>query len=458
MNEATADFIRAHADDDVRRVALKGTKDPDVDLTFALDQIAGRQTARRKLPSWVAADGVVFPPHLSMEQCSSELTARYKRQMMDGGKQMMDGGRQMMDGGKRMVDLTGGFGVDFSFMAPAFDEAVYVEQQAALCEIARHNFETLGVRAEVVCNDAVEYLRQMPHANLIYLDPARRDDHGQRTYDISDCTPDVIALRDLLLEKADRVVIKLSPMLDWRKAVADLGPSFVSEVHIVSVQNECKELLVVLGIRGYEGVEVRALDLCSLAKQELLVRCVNILSDGSVRSFDVTAPVSSSVPSSPSSSCVPFLRLADARISGIAERVASGQRSSGRGIGGGSFFLYEPNASIMKAGCFAEVAETFGLSQLAPNSHLFMSDSPVDHFPGRSFEVERVSTMNKRELREALSGLTQANITVRNFPLTVVLLRQRLKLREGGSTYIFATTLADKSHVLLICRKLTSDD
>ena len=112
----------------------------------------------------------------------------------------------------------------------------------------------------------------------------------------------------------------------------------------------------------------------------------------------------------------------------------------------------------MKAGCFAEVAETFGLSQLAPNSHLFMSDSPVDHFPGRSFEVERVSTMNKRELREALSGLTQANITVRNFPLTVVQLRQRLKLREGGSTYIFATTLADKSHVLLICRKLTSDD
>ena len=395
MNEATADFIRAHADDDVRRVALKGTKDPDVDLTFALDQIAGRQTARRKLPSWAATDGIVYPPHLSMEQCSSEQTARYKARLAGSGH--------------RMVDLTGGFGVDFSFMAVAFDEAVYVEQQTVLCDIARQNFHLLGLQAEVLCGDAVDYLRHMPHADLIYIDPARRDCQGQRTYGISDCTPDVVALQDVLVEKADRIIIKLSPMLDWRKAVQDLTLSLcVSEVHIVSVGNECKELLLVLSARSSDDTEP-------------LLFCVN---DDTVFTSQLFASKASKLERSPLT----------------------------------SQFLYEPNASIMKAGCFEVVADAFGLSQVAPNSHLFTSDSPVDNFPGRTFEVERVTTMNKRDLREALSGLTQANIAVRNFPLSVAQLRQRLKLREGGSTYIFATTLADKSHVLLICRKMTSVD
>ena len=271
MNEATARFVRAHADDDVRQLALKGTKSPDVDLPYALDQIAGRQTARRKLPTWAATDGIVFPPHLSMEQCSSEQTARYKATI---ARRCEGAGLRTT----RMVDLTGGFGVDFSFMAPAFDEAVYVERQPLLCDIARQNFRLLGLRqAEVVCGDAEDYLRQMPRADLIYIDPARRDVQGQRTYAVSDCTPNVLALRDVLLEKADRVVIKLSPMLDWRKAVNDLSPSpCVSEVHIVSVQNECKELLMVLGGRGREGAEVR----------EVLVRCVNIRSDGTLQVFE----------------------------------------------------------------------------------------------------------------------------------------------------------------------------
>ena len=229
MNQATTDFINEHADDDVRQLALRGTKNPDVDLTFALEQIAGRQAARRKLPTWAATTGIVYPPHLSMEQCSSEQTARYKAKLA---------GR-----GKRIVDLTGGFGVDFSFMAQGFSHAVYVERQANLCEIARQNFEVLGlVQAEVVCADSTDYLQTMSHADVIYIDPARRDNHGGRTYSISDCTPDVIALKQLLMEKADQVVIKLSPMLDWRKAISDLGESHVQEVHIVSVGNECKEL------------------------------------------------------------------------------------------------------------------------------------------------------------------------------------------------------------------------
>ena len=392
-SEATAVFIRKFADADVRQMALQGAKYPEVDLPFALDQIAGRQTARRKLPSWAAIEGIVYPPHLSMEQCSSEQTARYKAQISGSGD--------------TMADLTGGFGVDFSFMAQGFQRAVYVERQEHLCDIARENFRLLGLRqAEVVCGDSVDYLQAMSPVDIIYLDPARRDSHGGRTYGISDCTPDVLSLRNLLTAKARRVLVKLSPMLDWRKAVGDIGEELVREVHIVSVANECKELLVVMEAEPTPDPSPR----------EGRLVCVN---DDSC--FEVALPLSCESP-------LPW-----------------------GGVRGG--LLYEPNASIMKAGCFAEVAQRFGVRPVAQNSHLFTSEEPVEGFPGRSFQIEAVTSMNKRELRQHLQGLTQANITVRNFPLSVAELRRRLKLGEGGDTYIFATTLADKSHALLIARR-----
>lgn len=389
MNQATIDFIRLHADDDVRQLALRGTKDPEVDLPFALDQIAGRQTAKRKLPSWAASEGIVYPPHLSMEQCSSEQTARYKAEMA---------GR-----GQRLVDLTGGFGVDFSVMAQGFAEAVYVERQAPLCEIAADNFRLLGLQqATVVCADGTDYLQTMPQADLIYIDPARRDDHGGRTYGIADCTPNVLSIRDLLMEKAQRVLIKLSPMLDWRKAVTDLGSQYVREVHIVSVANECKELLLLLS----PGTSFRLICAIDNTKFE------------------------------PHNPHPPHL-----------------QPPSALRFSAGNNYLYSPNASIMKAGCFAELAAHFGIYQLAPNSHLFVSDKQAEDFPGRIFHIDAVTTMNKHDLRQHLHGLTQANIAVRNFPLSVAELRKRLKLSEGGSTYIFATTLADGKKVLLICSR-----
>ena len=393
MTPETAEFIKRHADDDVRQLALHAKSLDGVDLTFALEQIAGRQTARRKLPAWASTEGIVYPPHLSMEQCSSEQTARYKACLAGQGR--------------LIVDLTGGFGVDFSFMAQGFKKAVYVERQQSLCEIARGNFQLLGLsQAEVVCSDAADYLCAMEHADLIYIDPARRDDNGARTYGISDCTPDVLALRELLLEKADRVIIKLSPMLDWRKAVNDLGEQYVREVHIVSVGNECKELLLLLG-QG-EGLRL----ICACDNQRLEVDEAH----KAHKAYESHEPYRS-----------------DEIHQGI--------------------FLYEPNASIMKAGCFDEVSRRFKVGQLAQNSHLFVSANYVNDFPGRSFQIDAVTSMNKRELKEKLQGLTQANIAVRNFPLTVAELRKRLKLSEGGSVYIFATTLASGNRVLILCRK-----
>ena len=447
MNQATAAFIRSNADGDVRQLALRGTKDPEVDLTFALDQIAGRQTARKKLPSWAAVEGIVYPPHLSMEQCSSEQTARYKAGVA---------GR-----GRRLVDLTGGFGVDFSFMAQGFAEAVYVERQPALCDIARQNFGVLGLRqAEVVCADSEDYLRQMAPVDLIYIDPARRDSHGGRTYGISDCTPDVVALMPLLTAKADRVIIKLSPMLDWRKAVSDLGEQYVGEVHIVSVGNECKEMVVETKqtLKTLKTLQTHPRPLPVGRGVITSIACVNILSDDYIQTFHSALPSSSnngveaSLPSSSNYGVEAGLPCSGNYAPPYREGPGVGLEGL-VGLLGLGLFLYEPNASIMKAGCFAELSQHYGIAPVARDSHLFVSADEVDGFPGRTFVIDAVTTLNKRDLKVHLAGVRQANITVRNFPLTVAELRKRLKLSEGGSTYIFATTLANGEKVLLICSK-----
>ena len=401
MNQATLDFIREHADDDVRQLALRGTKQSEVDLSYALEQIAGRQKACVKLPSWANIDGIVYPPHLSMEQCSSEATARYKASI--AGK------------GALIVDLTAGFGVDMAFIAQGFQRAVHVERQPKLCAISSENYRLLGLNhVEVVCGDGVEYLHQMSHADLLFIDPARRDEHGGRTYGIADCTPNVLEMLDEMLKKADRVMIKLSPMLDWRKAVADLRK--VSEVHIISVENECKELL--LEVKS-EKLKVKS------DSPSLRVVCVNLLSDGNQECFEFDA-----LHPSPPSSTYHFSLLP-------------------------SHFLYEPNASIMKAGCFALLEQHFGAVQLDKNSHLFVSDQEMAGFPGRAFVIEKRTSMNKRELKAALADIDKANITIRNFPMSVAELRKRLKLKEGGEVFIFATTIANEGHQLLVCRKKT---
>ena len=389
MNKATKDFIREHAYADVRQLALQAKKNPEVDLTYALEQIAGRQKAKMKLPSWAKIDGMVYPPHISMEQCSSELTAKYKAEIVPCGNYF--------------VDLTGGFGVDFSFIAKTFKHAVYVECQDHLCAIASENFRLLGLdNSEVVNADGIEHLHQMDHADLVFIDPARRDDHGGRTYGIADCTPNVLEVMDELMQKTDMLLLKLSPMLDWRKAVRDLGGA--SEVHIVSVDNECKELLIMV----------------RHDVQQIKVVCVNLLSNGERDVFEFD----------------------DTESTPMHQKISS------------KTYLFEPNASIMKAGCFDEIQARFPIAQLDNNSHLFVSDHEIPDFPGRRFKIEHVTSMNKRELKEALTGIDRANIAVRNFPVSVAELRKKLKLKDGGDVFIFATTVAKEGHQLFICRKI----
>lgn len=510
MNQATLDFIRQHQDDDVRQLAFLGSKYPEVDMPFALDQIRGRKMARVKLPRWASIDGIIYPPHISMEQCSSEQTALYKAELAArllglspsssengeekekesenasnlhlseicefAGKGAVDSEfakneatckkQQILTESKEnvneikeephegdfseetgFVDLTGGFGVDFSYIASRLGmKSMYVERQTHLCEAAKENFGRLGLKNAIVKNgDGIEVLHSflpkkkdaasadeslgiiydqplsLPKTNLglklIFIDPARRDDAGNKVVSLKDCTPDVTVLQEEMLSKAYYVIIKFSPMLDWHHAVSEL--SHVKEVHIISVNNECKELLLVLSARNMGKMEASSADGEVKHAGNLRIYCVN---DAQSFVCDELDMESSSVKIAPST----------------LEEMQ---------------YLYEPNASLMKAGCFSILSKRYGAKMLSKNSHLFVSREPIAVFPGRSFRIIAISSFNKKELKRYLSGITKANIATRNFPLSVAELRKRLKLKDGGETYIFATTLSDESHVLVITEK-----
>ena len=508
MNQATLDFIRQHQDDDVRQLAFLGSKYPEVDMPFALDQIRGRKMARVKLPRWASIDGIIYPPHISMEQCSSEQTALYKAELAArllglspsssengeekekesenasnlhlseicefAGKGAVDSEfakneatckkQQILTESKEnvneikeephegdfseetgFVDLTGGFGVDFSYIASRLGvKSMYVERQAHLCEAAKENIGRLGLKNVSVKNgDGIEVLhsfaskkddaaseslgitedqsRSLLKTNLglklIFIDPARRDDAGNKVVSLKDCTPDVTLLQEEMLSKADYVIIKLSPMLDWHRAVSELN--CVQEVHIISVNNECKELLLVLSARNMDEMEASSADGEVKHAGNLRIYCVN---DAQSFVCDELDMESSSVKIAPST----------------LEEMQ---------------YLYEPNASLMKAGCFGVLSERYDARMLSKNSHLFVSRDLIAAFPGRSFRIMAISSFNKKELRRHLSGITKANIATRNFPLSVAELRKRLKLKDGGESYIFATTLSDESHVLVITEK-----
>ena len=494
MNQAMLDFIRQHQDGDVRQLAFLGCKYPEVDMPFALDQIRGRKMARVKLPRWASIDGIIYPPHISMEQCSSEQTALYKAELAArllglspsssengeekekesenasnlhlseicefAGKGAVDSEfakneatckkqqilteleenvneikEEPYEGDfseeTEFVDLTGGFGVDFSYIASRLGvKSMYVERQAHLCEAAKENFGRLGLKNAIVKNgDGIEVLHSFASKKeaaasdslsitedqsqslletnlglkLIFIDPARRDDAGNKVVSLKDCTPDVTLLQEEMLSKADYVIIKLSPMLDWHRAVSELN--CVQEVHIISVNNECKELLLVLSARNMGG--------------NLRIYCIN-----DAQSFVCDEP--------------------DMETSSVKIAPSTLEEMQ---------YLYEPNASLMKAGCFGVLSGRYDARMLSKNSHLFVSMAPIEAFPGRSFRIIAISSFNKKELKRHLSGITKANIATRNFPLSVAELRKRLKLKDGGETYIFATTLSDESHVLVITEK-----
>ena len=436
----TSEFVKQFRESDPRKLALQASRYPDVDMPYALNQIQGWQTALRKLPSWAACDGVVYPPHLNMEQCSSEATARYKQQVARRWAERIPNASRTS-----MTDLTGGFGVDFSFTSRCFDCATYVERNASLCAVVGANLPRLGIRnAQVKCAEAEAVLKQTEPQTMIFLDPARRDEHGAKTVLIADCTPDVCQLLPCLMQKSQFVMLKLSPMLDWHKAIVDLDGK-VREVHIVSADGECKELLLVLAPDGKPEVQVFCVDIQSRPDSEGQYPrsefVYSIATNAQEEMVENNSKLENSTSAQPTNST---FNIQHSTLPPATNSTFNIQHST---------FLFEPNASVMKAGCFDEIARAYGICAISRNSHLFLSDRETDGFPGRSFAIDAVTTMNKRQLRQTLSGMKQANIAVRNFPLSVAELRKRLKLNDGGDTYIFATTTSEGDHILMLTHK-----
>ena len=391
LNDITRQYIRENLNADVPTLALK--KAPvGTDVSLALRQIEARQLLRKKVPSWSENEDLLFPAHLSIEQCSSEASAQYKAGLLQG---------------QTFADLTGGLGIDTYFIAQRFRQADYVEQQSELCDLAMHNFEVLKANVKVWNESAEDYLKHCEPKDCIFIDPARRDEHGRKTVSIADCTPDVSTIQDGLLQKAERVMIKLSPMLDISRALEELH--HVKEVHVVAVANECKELVFILE-RGYQG--------------DPQFVCVNLMTSQPEVCF--TQEEERQCPS----------RLADGVLN----------------------YLYEPNPAVMKAGCFKMLTERFDVCKLHKNSNLYTSKQCVSDFPGRIFEVVDWASYNKKVNQTLLQGVEKASIAVRNFPLSVAELRRVLKIKDGDAVYLFATTLKGEEKVIIRTKKAASSE
>lgn len=384
-------FIREHAEDDVNRLLLGASRYPGIDIPFAVEQIVSRRQIKEKLPSWYANDALLFPAKIAAEQCSSELTATYKQRLV--GKDT------------HLCDLTGGLGIDSYFFSRKVKQVTYIERFSGYCQAARHNFGVLHANnIRVIEGDAVRLFPDISGIDTFYIDPARRAEGDKRVYALPDCEPDLTVILPALLRHAPKVIAKLSPMADIRQTLSLLPGT--SEVHVLSVKNECKELLFVV---QREGID------------EPVIHCCNYTSEKEEEFF--TFSFSDEKEAHPP----------------LADKIGA--------------YLYEPDSSILKAGAFKCIGSRFGVGKLHTSSHLYTSDNLIEDFPGRRFIVEEVLPFNNKLIKTLNKTIPQANLSIRNFPLSVEELRKRTKIADGGNTYLFATTLGNNNKILIRCKK-----
>ena len=303
--------------------------------------------------------------------------------------------------GSTLADITGGLGIDTLYFAKHFKTVAYFELNKELADIAAHNFDKLGV-TNIGCtvgDGLVAVLKEQ--YDTIYVDPARRHSAKGKVFFLNDCEPNVVGKTDAILEHCQSLLIKTSPMLDISVGLSELKN--VVEIHVVAVENEVKELLWLLQREPPPAIAVKTVN---FTKTE-------------IETFEFTYGTKS-LPSY-----------------GLPQR-----------------YLYEPNAAIMKAGAFTSVTETFAVLKLHVNSHLYTSDALME-FPGRRFKIDRAIPYRKSEMKKHLAGI-KANISTRNFPETVQVLRKKWKIKDGGDVYLFFTTVLDNERKVLICSKINS--
>ncbi|MFT7033856.1 MAG: 16S rRNA G966 N2-methylase RsmD [Cyclobacteriaceae bacterium] len=380
------EFILQHETEDPAQLILSHSKTKDLPIALAAAQIQSRKKAKTKLPEWYASQGVLFPHGIPIEQCSSEITAKYKATLIQGNS---------------LIDLTGGTGIDTYYLSKQFQSTSYVEQNQELCDLALHNFGALNSKIDVINSSAENFIATLKTSiDWIYIDPARRDKNKRKVFRIEDCTPNLIELQDILQEKSKGVLIKYSPLLDISEITRSV-PN-IDEIHIVSANNECKELLIVLK-KSSTDIKIRTINFQGVEKQ-----IFNFLPKE-----ENECSITLSLPKQ---------------------------------------YLYEPNSSIMKAGAFKIIAKKFNLNKLHANSHLYTSEKLVENFPGRVFKIIGMDALKKKVIKKIIPN-AKANISTRNFPLSVQEIKKKLEIRDGGNIYIFATTLMNNKHVLIVCNK-----
>ncbi len=401
-------FITDHLSDDTARLLLSAHRYPTIDMPFAVDQIEARRRLRSKLPEWYAEPDLIMGGRVPAEQCSSEMTARYKRSIM-------------LPDARSLCDMTGGMGVDFWYMSRNLDLAVYTECQPHLCAAARHNFSVLsakyvGHNPRIEVREGISTELPIPDVDVIYLDPARRSDDGARIFEISDCQPDVVAWQDDLLAHCRQLITKVSPMADISRTVARLR--HVSDVYVLSVKGECKELLI--------------------------LQCP----DGSPSAHDAGYSIH----------CLDFYpeRTIEFHFGHRADEAPAGKiRADSIATGLGAWF-YEPDVSIMKAQGFDALLRAYDVQELDRDCHYFTSSMPIADFPGRIFAIDEQMTFSSSTLKSLRARIPQANIAVRNFPLSADALRRRTGIRDGGDVYLFGATLEAVGPVLIRCHKINT--
>ncbi|MBR4912196.1 MAG: SAM-dependent methyltransferase [Bacteroidales bacterium] len=397
INESTWQYIAAHSDDDVTQLALHPAKDPQVDMAVALQQIAGRQKAKEKLPDWYATESVLYPKKVPMEQCSSSQTAEYKASLVEG---------------ESFADFSGGFGVDTAAFAKKFTKGWYVEPQEELCELFQHNCKVLDINnVNIIHGTMEEHLDTIGPVNTIYLDPSRRDTHGRRVVSLADCTPNLPEWKSALLERCNILMVKLSPMIDIFQTFRDLPETYA--VHVVAVEGECKEVVFLLTRR------------------------------------DAPWHVSTT---DPTIIAVDINKIATTRVETTLQTERTTPPCIATELGA---YLYEPNAAVMKAGIFNALSQQFHIAKLAKNTNLFTADELHEDFPGRIFRLEAVHEFHPRKTAKELSHLANASIAVRNFPLSAEELRKTLKIKDGNTCYLFGCTLSGGMKCVIVCEKVT---
>ena len=397
MTPALMAFIQAHLSDDPDRLLLSASRYPEIDMPFVVAQITARRQIKEKLPTWYQQEQLLFPAKIAAEQCSSEQTALYKQQLVTAED--------------TLCDLTGGLGIDSYYFSRRVKQVYYIERFPSYCEVARANMATLGARnVAVLEGDSTQWLGQLPAIDVFYVDPARRGEGNKRMFALSDCEPDLTQLLPRLLAKAPRVIAKLSPMADLRQTLALLPTT--QAIHILSVKNECKELLFVIGREPRESA--------------VPIHCVHLTKQAA------------------SDEC--FVCSLEAEQQAASHLATTLRR-----------YLYEPNASVLKAGAFKQVACQFPVEKLQVSSHLYTSDHYLDRFPGRRFEVDEVIPFHSKSCKQLAGQSLQANVTTRNFPLTVEALRKKCRIREGGDIYLFATTGPKEEKLLIRTHKVLEE-